>query len=201
VRGGPPRSVGSVTEIHPERPARRELRPSARGPAATTPRLDVPQAARRVARESPRGHNGVGTPLDRPRPLCYSTRPAPTGIGAVARPSLRGNLVRRVLSRPSGRIAQLVEQLTLNQRVQGSSPCAPTNKINNLFAKTDQQKSDVSSRVTYGVTVFRPSSSRPWAGSIPVSPPASTGQPTRRDGDGASARSRRCGLDYFPAQN
>ncbi len=27
-----------------------------------------------------------------------------------------------------GRIAQLVEQLTLNQRVQGSSPCAPTIK-------------------------------------------------------------------------
>ena len=31
-----------------------------------------------------------------------------------------------------GRIAQLVEQLTLNQRVQGSNPCAPTNEINNL---------------------------------------------------------------------
>jgi hypothetical protein len=31
-----------------------------------------------------------------------------------------------------GRIAQLVEQLTLNQRVQGSSPCAPTNKIKDL---------------------------------------------------------------------
>ena len=29
--------------------------------------------------------------------------------------------------RRTGRIAQLVEQLTLNQRVQGSSPCAPTN--------------------------------------------------------------------------
>src|SRR5580692_5230632 len=28
-----------------------------------------------------------------------------------------------------GRIAQLVEQLTLNQRAQGSSPCAPTNDI------------------------------------------------------------------------
>jgi hypothetical protein len=28
--------------------------------------------------------------------------------------------------RAAGRIAQLVEQLTLNQRVQGSSPCAPT---------------------------------------------------------------------------
>src|SRR5580693_7603323 len=27
---------------------------------------------------------------------------------------------------PRGRIAQLVEQLTLNQRVQGSNPCAPT---------------------------------------------------------------------------
>ena len=40
-----------------------------------------------------------------------------------------------------GRIAQLVEQLTLNQRVQGSSPCAPTNKFNDfmpidLFEKT-----------------------------------------------------------------
>src|SRR5262245_55280272 len=34
--------------------------------------------------------------------------------------------------RHSGRIAQLVEQLTLNQRVPGSSPGAPTNKINNL---------------------------------------------------------------------
>jgi hypothetical protein len=30
-------------------------------------------------------------------------------------------------SRLVGCIAQLVEQLTLNQRVQGSSPCAPTN--------------------------------------------------------------------------
>ena len=31
-----------------------------------------------------------------------------------------------------GRIAQVVEQLTLNQRVQGSSPCAPTNDFNKL---------------------------------------------------------------------
>ena len=29
-------------------------------------------------------------------------------------------------ARVKGRIAQVVEQLTLNQRVQGSSPCAPT---------------------------------------------------------------------------
>ena len=32
----------------------------------------------------------------------------------------------------AGRIAQLVEQLTLNQRVQGSNPCAPTKQINHL---------------------------------------------------------------------
>ena len=31
-----------------------------------------------------------------------------------------------------GRIAQLVEQLTLNQRVQGSSPCAPTKPLKRL---------------------------------------------------------------------
>jgi hypothetical protein len=30
----------------------------------------------------------------------------------------------------------LVEQLTLNQRVQGSSPCAPTNKIKHLAPKS-----------------------------------------------------------------
>src|ERR1035437_4413005 len=34
--------------------------------------------------------------------------------------------------RQSGRIAQLVEQLTLNQRVPGSSPGAPTIQFNNL---------------------------------------------------------------------
>ena len=28
-----------------------------------------------------------------------------------------------------GCVAQLVEQLTLNQRVQGSSPCSPTNSM------------------------------------------------------------------------
>jgi hypothetical protein len=38
-------------------------------------------------------------------------------------------------SRFDGRIAQLVEQLTLNQRVHGSSPCAPTIEINKLRNK------------------------------------------------------------------
>ena len=32
-----------------------------------------------------------------------------------------------------GRIAQVVEQLTLNQRVQGSSPCAPTNVFRKII--------------------------------------------------------------------
>src|SRR5271166_5807849 len=39
-----------------------------------------------------------------------------------------------------GRIAQLVEQLTLNQRVQGSSPCAPTIDPTTLFPDFHQNK-------------------------------------------------------------
>ena len=41
-------------------------------------------------------------------------------------------LVALGLALAAGRIAQLVEQLTLNQRVQGSNPCAPTNEIKDL---------------------------------------------------------------------
>ncbi len=40
----------------------------------------------------------------------------------------------------TGRIAQLVEQLTLNQRVQGSNPCAPTNEIKDLCGILQQPK-------------------------------------------------------------
>ena len=39
-----------------------------------------------------------------------------------------------------GRIAQLVEQLTLNQRVPGSSPGAPTNKFNHLVEPVAEEK-------------------------------------------------------------
>src|SRR5262249_59934197 len=56
--------------------------------------------------------------LDSGNSLCYRTQP------------LRGDRGRH-----SGRIAQLVEQLTLNQRVPGSSPGAPTNKINHLNSR------------------------------------------------------------------
>ena len=46
--------------------------------------------------------------------------------------AMKRALVVLGLAPAGGRIAQLVEQLTLNQRVQGSNPCAPTNKINDL---------------------------------------------------------------------
>ena len=49
--------------------------------------------------------------LDMAGPLCYTT-PVP-----------QGNFDS------FGRLAQLVEQLTLNQRVVGSSPTSPTNKL------------------------------------------------------------------------
>src|SRR5262249_29150651 len=52
-----------------------------------------------------------GPLLDSRNPLCYRTQPC-------------GGLRRRHF----GRIAQLVEQLTLNQRVPCSSPGAPTKK-------------------------------------------------------------------------
>ncbi len=46
--------------------------------------------------------------------------------------AMKRALVVLGLAPAGGRIAQLVEQLTLNQRVQGSNPCAPTNEINDL---------------------------------------------------------------------
>lgn len=45
--------------------------------------------------------------------------------------------------RHPGRIAQLVEQLTLNQRVQGSSPCAPTNKFKDLISTSQERSSNM----------------------------------------------------------
>ena len=55
---------------------------------------------------------GLSRPsLDSPGSLCYSTRAG------------------RSPRWPLGRIAQLVEQLTLNQRVPGSSPGAPTKNL------------------------------------------------------------------------
>jgi hypothetical protein len=69
------------------------------------------------------------------KPACGWTLP-----GAFAKPRAPGE----ILSRHSGRIAQLVEQLTLNQRVQGSSPCAPTIDFARLLSPLHQNISDQS---------------------------------------------------------
>ena len=52
------------------------------------------------------------------------------GLGDV--PGLAGMALLHDPGLCAGRIAQLVEQLTLNQRVPGSSPGAPTNQIKRL---------------------------------------------------------------------
>ena len=99
-------------------------------PAATIPRTCVPQVAGGRA-----GGSHATTPRRPGRRPNAAGQAAPPLLQHAAcvdrssrsrRGSLARILVRCVLSRPSGRIAQLVEQLTLNQRVQGSSPCAPT---------------------------------------------------------------------------
>jgi hypothetical protein len=67
-------------------------------------------------------------------PVCARQADAPLLNAGACRAKPRGGC--------DGRIAQLVEQLTLNQRVQGSSPCAPTIDI---FEIKD----------TFGTVVFR----------------------------------------------
>ena len=60
-----------------------------------------------------------------------------------------------------GRIAQLVEQLTLNQRVLGSSPSASTNLFNNLRFIFHKIESRTALTVTIFVTCNALSSPRP----------------------------------------
>ncbi len=52
--------------------------------------------------------------------------------------------------RSDGRIAQLVEQLTLNQRVQGSSPCAPT-----ITSNASRDMPQIRCRNTGSVSVWK----------------------------------------------
>ena len=66
---------------------------------------------------------------DKPAEVPGGSRPG----GHPRTPLLRPRPRRRGPSPPAvGCIAQLVEQLTLNQRVQGSNPCTPTNFFNDL---------------------------------------------------------------------
>ena len=62
--------------------------------------------------------------------------------GLTARPALDKPGEPCYRARPRGCIAQLVEQLTLNQRVQGSSPCAPTIDIPNVLHHLDENIPD-----------------------------------------------------------
>ena len=57
-------------------------------------------------------------------------RISPAGHGK--RGGVKGATAGALRWPPVGRIAQVVEQLTLNQRVVGSSPTAPTNLFNEL---------------------------------------------------------------------
>ena len=58
------------------------------------------------------------------------------GIALLENRPRDGFLDRSGTSLMDGRIAQVVEQLTLNQRVVGSSPTAPTKEIKGLRAKS-----------------------------------------------------------------
>ena len=86
-------------------------------PTATRP---CPTRSRRRSASRPSGHRGRRARADRAR--------LPTAHGNLTAPPIP---TRRTALR-EGRIAQLVEQLTLNQRVVGSSPTAPTKDFNHL---------------------------------------------------------------------
>src|SRR5437899_3405959 len=66
-------------------------------------------------------------------PVCWTSR----GPFAKRRP------LAKTFRAGSGRIAQLVEQLTLNQRVPGSSPGAPTKLFKDLGDQTLAKRSRV----------------------------------------------------------
>ena len=100
-------------------------------------------------------------PCLRPRSYCNDNLIACHAIAhgkalSVAGSEVSTSSVGFAISPPSqfgGRIAQLVEQLTLNQRVQGSSPCTPTNIFNGLsvnpnfsFLNSNQLATNIASK-------------------------------------------------------
>src|SRR5208282_2995554 len=99
-------------------------------PRGSGPRADAAKPKRALSRAAIPAWNSAGNVLDvlarRRRPCGFSQHG-----GKRERPARASGAPSMVVRpRPGlprlGRIAQLVEQLTLNQRVQGSSPCAPT---------------------------------------------------------------------------
>ena len=115
------------------RPVRRRPRPSGSAAPTTAAEAEPTTAAATfsspmiAARQKPPGTSRRLFLVRPPRFLqmgCIAGQPR---AALLQHASLRGSPA----SRP-GRIAQLVEQLTLNQRVPGSSPGAPTNQIKHL---------------------------------------------------------------------
>jgi hypothetical protein len=69
----------------------------------------------------------AGHPFPENNDISNSARPRPRYCAWHLLPGVLDNSLSAFIG--VGRIAQLVEQLTLNQRVPGSSPGAPTNKF------------------------------------------------------------------------
>ena len=104
---------------------------------AQRPRRSRSGSDRRLCRRSADRHQGKAAGIRRlfrfrrhadgpgkPRRVCWTSR----GRFAKRRP------LAKAFRAGSGRIAQLVEQMTLNHRVPGSSPGAPTKLFNDLAA-------------------------------------------------------------------
>jgi hypothetical protein len=83
--------------------------------------------------------------------------PAVAGSSPVVHPNSVGRVrVRQfVCMGLFGPLAQLVEQLTLNQLVVGSIPTRPTNSINSLDAREGHSKSGSDQRVTNSLSMRR----------------------------------------------
>ena len=126
--------------------------PQRRGPRSLRCRTPSSRTASRIGAEGRRGRAKASS-ISRRNPRLELRRQCPRCARAEAslfRPcgfsqhGANASVRRRASGAPSmvvrprpglprfGRIAQLVEQLTLNQRVQGSSPCAPTKIASNI---------------------------------------------------------------------
>ena len=109
-------------------------RPGRLGPRWSNPCGPDRARSRRAANRGrgPSRKSPTGFPPDRGD---CSIRPAPAppqaawGLDKTALGAMKRAVVMPGFTPAGGRIAQLVEQLTLNQRVQGSNPCAPTKEI------------------------------------------------------------------------
>ncbi len=127
----------STPELLPHRPADgaphlgrggRGRKPRGRpaGVSMTWPWRDLPRAGSRSVGGSPRGFSPASMDVAGARRCARGGDGSATaGAASSSAPALDGSAPSLYMA-AAGRIAQLVEQLTLNQRVGGSSPPAPT---------------------------------------------------------------------------